>query len=342
MSQTPPQGYLNRKIAESVQDAVAQYSADHIKTIVKAAMQRYIQSFMDTQGGNRTLFEALTKAGLQYVTDKSFDPASDESLRKTQLARLFEQIRQELPCILIMDSAFDYVNMNLNGMDKVWIKDGYWHGRLHIARNMKVMVVGGARDQSSADFLHGMLSVLFGEVRWVAGGTSITGNKTNGENWCMTMGTPVLGKVSQNKVSGDPKDTIWFFDIEVPDILFEAHVVIRQEIPRVLPGTDVMNPENGYLGLTPPKIIFPNSIPINEPTQLLIDLFQPQFQQIFISDPNVAVFDPTTRMITARRLGKFRIQILKARRDTDKDLFNQQGGRTLDVVAEKEVTVQAI
>lgn len=342
MSQTPPQGYLNRKIAESVQDAVAQYSADHIKTIVKAAMQQYIQSFMDTQGGNRTLFEALTKAGLQYVTDKSFDASSDPSLRKTQLARLFEQIRQELPCILIMDSAFDYVNMNFTGLDKVWINDGYWHGRLHVARNIRIMVVGGTRDQASTDFMHGLLSILFGEAKWLAGGTAMKGNSKNGEHWCMTMGTPVLGKVSQNKVSGDPKDTIWFFDIEIPDILFEAHIVLRQKIPTVEMGTDVMNPEGGYLSLTPPRINFPSTIDINEPTQLLIDLFQPQFQEVFISDPNIAVYDPVSRMITARRLGKFRIQVMRQRRGTDQDLFNEQGGRTLDVIAEKEVTVLAV
>src|SRR5271163_2046813 len=83
MSQTPPAGYLNRKIAESVQDAIAHYSVDHIKTIVKSAIQRYIQSFMDTDGGNRELFQTITRMGLQYITDKSFDPASDPSLRKT-------------------------------------------------------------------------------------------------------------------------------------------------------------------------------------------------------------------------------------------------------------------
>lgn len=341
MSQTPPAGYLNRKIAESVQDAIAHYSVDNIKTIVKSAIQRYIQSFMDTEGGNRELFESFTKMGVQYITDKSFNPASDPTLRKTQLARLFEQVKQDLPCILIMDSAFDFVNSNWTGLDKVWIKNYEWHGRVHIARNLRILVVAGTRDQSSTDFLHGLLSILFGEMRFLAGGTRMAGNKLNGETWVMTLGNPILGKVSQNKVNGDAKDAVWFFDIEVPDILFEDYVVIKQPFYRVEPGTGVMNPP-GFLGDTPPVILFPDTIPINEPTELLIDLFQPDYQTVFISDPNIAVYEPQSQIVTGRRLGTFQIQIMRPRRDVDKSPVNEQNGNTLEIVASQEVRVTPI
>lgn len=340
MSQSPPKGYLNRKVSESIQDAVSNYTVDHIKTIVKAAIQRYIESFMDAQGGNRKLFEAITKMGLQYVTDRSFDPASDPSLRKTQIARLFEQVRQELPCILIMDSSFEYNMMNFTGIDKAWIHGTEWYGRIHISRTLKIMVVAGTRDQSSADFLHGLLSVLFGELRFLADGNALRGNRNNGETWCMTMGNPQLGKVNQNKVSSDPKDTIWFFDIEIPDILFEDHLTIKQPIYIPELGEGVMNPP-GALGDVAPIIHFPNSIPINEPTQLMIDLFQPDVQEVFISNPNIAVYDPHTRIITARRIGKFKIQVMRYRK-LDRDPVGEQTGRTFDVVAEKEVKVSAV
>lgn len=341
MSQTPPAGYLNRKIAESVQDAVAHYSVDNIKTIVKSAIQRYIQSFMDTTGGNRELFQSITRMGLQYITDKSFDPASDPSLRKTQLARLFEQIRQELPCILIMDSAFDFVNSNWNGLDRIWTLNNEWYGRIHVARNLRILIVAGTRDQSSTDFLHGLISILFGELKFLAGGTLMRGNQKNGESWVMTMGNPILGKVSQNKVNGDPKDSVWFFDIEVPDILFEDYVIIKQPFGNTYPGTDVMNPP-GLLGNTPPIIYFPDTIPINQPTQLLIDLFQPDFQTVYMSDPNVAVYEPISQYVTARGLGTFNIQIMRPRRDVDLNPINQQDGHTLEVVATKAVRVTPV
>lgn len=346
MSQTPPSGYLNRKVAESVQDAIAHYSVDNIKTIVKSAVQRYIQSFMDTNGGNRELFQSITRMGLQYITDKSFDPASDRSLRRTQLARLFEQIKQELPCILIMDSAFDYVHSNWNGIDKIWVQNHEWYGRVHIARKLNILVVAGTRDQSSTDFLHGLISILFGELKFLAGGTLIRGNLTNGETWGMTMGNPILGKVSQNKVNGDPKDSVWFFDIEVPDILFEDYVTVKQPYGRFgPPGPGVLNQPD--LADTPPVIVFPQTIPINLPTQLLITTFQPDTQKIYISNPNIAVYNPDSREITARRLGTFNIQVMRPLRSTALAASNsapvgEQTGATLEVVASQTVRVTPV
>lgn len=296
---------------------------------------------MNTDGGNRELFETFSKMGLQYITDKSFDPASDQTLRKTQLARLFEQIRQELPCILIMDSAFEYVNYNWTGIDKVWILNHEWYGRVHIARNLRINIVAGTRDQSSTDFLHGLLSILFGEMRFLAGGTRIKGNFENGETWCMTMGTPILGKVSQNKVTGDPKDSVWFFDIEVPDILFEDYIVVKQPFYRVKRGQNIMNPPTELVN-TPPVIIFPDTIAINQPTHLLMQMYQPEFQRVFVSDPNVAVYDPYSRMVTAKRLGTFKVQIMRFRRDVNNAPVNENDGHSLEVVAEKAVRVTSL
>lgn len=307
---TPPSGYLNRQIAQSVQEALANYSVDHIKTLVKSAIQRYIESFMNRDGGNRQLYEAFTKAGLQYITDKSFDASSDPTLRKTQLARLFEQVRQELPCILIMDSKFEYVPMNFTGIERSRFEGNDFYCTLQVIRSIDLMVVAGARDQSSSDFLHGMLSILFGEMRFLGGGTYMHGNRNQGETWTMTMGLPKLGKVSQNKVPEDPKDTVWFFDIEVSDILFEDQINLKIPLERVVPGTGVLNPL-AQLGDTPPVIYFPDSMVINDSIQLRVDLFQPEFQKIFISDPNIATYEPYSRMITPRKLGTFDIQVMK-------------------------------
>ncbi len=339
MSQPPPQGYLNRKIAESVQDAIGHYSVDHIKTIVKASIQRYIESFMQTEGGNRSLFAAMTKQGLQFVVDKSFDPASDSTLRKLQVARLFEQIRKQLPCLLIVDSSFNFVPTNWIGMDRTWVKGREWHTSIHIARSLNISIVGGARDQSTADFLHGLISVLFGEMRFIAGGNSIGGNIRNGETWRMTMGNPVVGKISEDMVTDDPKDKIWFFEIEIPDILFEDNILIKQDIGQTRFGEGIMNPDDGYLGNIPPRIEFPNQIRIDEPTMLLIDLLRPNYHRIFVSDPNVAVYNPDTRMITARRAGTFEIQIMRPLQKALNEVYGEQTGRDLEVVARKSVTV---
>jgi hypothetical protein len=338
MSNTPPNGYLNRKIAQSTQEALAQYTADHIKTIVKSTIQKYIASFMDTTGGNRDLFKTITKMGLQFVTDKSFDAASDTTVRKTQLARLFEQIRQELPCILIMDSSFEYVPANFTGLDRTWIKSPNWYGAIQIVRQMSVMVVAGTRDQSSTDMLHSLLSVLFGEMRFLAQGTLLTGNRNIGETWSMTMGIPRLGKVTQSRVPEDPKDTIWFFDIEIGDILFEDRVVVSVPLVEASVGSGVMN-SSIYLADTVPTINFPDTIAINQPEQLRINYFQPITQKIIISDPNIAVYEPQSMMVSARKLGSFQIQVLRLRSPQNPPPAGDNSGSTYEVVASKTIQV---
>jgi hypothetical protein len=339
MTTAPPSGYLNRKIAQSTQEAIAAYTADHIKTIVKSAVQRYIESFMNTDGGNRKLYESITKMGLQFITDKSFDPASDTTLRKTQLARLFEQIRQELPCILIMDSSFEYVPANFTGLDKTWIKNQTWYGAIQIVRTLSIMVVAGTRDQSSTDMLHSLLSVLFGEMRFLAGGTLIRGNRNLGENWSITMGTPRLGKVSQSRVPEDPKDTIWFTDIEIGDIIFDDRITISVPLASAQLGQGVLKPSIS-LGDTPPVINFPATIPMNQPTQLYINYLQPSLHKIFITDPNVAVFDPQSKQITARQLGTFNIQVMRARAPSQPPgPLGDQTGNTFEVIASQTVVV---
>jgi hypothetical protein len=343
MSQTPPPtGYMNRKIAESVQEAVANRSMDHIKTIVKAAIQRYIESFMNTQGGNRKIFEVLTKLGLQYITDKSFDQASDPTLRKTQLARLFEQVRRELPAILIVDSEFEYIQSNFTGIDRAYIQNNFWYGTVQVVRRLKISIVVGTRDQTSTDFLHGLLSILFGELLFISHGTRMTGNTNLGESWVIGMGNPVLGNITQARVNEDPKDTIWSFVIDLPNVLYEDHVTIKQPIDVLEqpPGPGVVN---GFANVTP-IIYAPNTIPINQSVKLLFQYFQPLQHSVIIDNPNIATYNPTTQEFSPRRLGTCNIQVVigpLATRVVQNQPFNQQTGTVTEVVAQKQITITA-
>lgn len=336
MSQTPPSGYLNRKIAQSADEAVSQHTADHIKTIVKATIQKYIESFFNQDGGNRELFKTLSKTGLQYITDKSFDAASDPTLRKTQLARMFEQVRQELPCILIMDSGFEYVHQNWTGLDRVWQNGRDWYASVLISRTMKITIAVGTRDQSSTDFLHGLLSVLFGEFRFISQGQRITGNQEIGETWVVKIGTPTLGTITQQPVNEDPKDRVWMFNIDLEQVLFEDTVSFKQKLPTYVAGTGSIN--NPDLGATPPIIHMPDTIPINQPTRVLFEMFQPDIHRIIIVDPNVATINLAARTVSPRRLGTTQLQIVRQRPDNEGNEADQTGSKDV-VVASKTFTI---
>ena len=336
----PPSGYLNRKVAQSIQEAVQNYTVDHIKTIVKSGIQRYIESFMSQQGGNRTLYETFTKMGLQYIVDKSFDPASDPTLRKTQLARLFEQIHRELPAILIVDSAFEYIPANFTGIDRAYTQQNYWYGTVQIVRQLTCSVIAATRDQSSTDFLQGLLSVMFGELRFLGGGTRIEGNRSLGETWVMMLGNPKLGTVTQDTVTEDPKDKIWSFTIEVPDILFEDSITIKQAMDRS-GGAGQLNGVNpaDYITNIPPVIYAPDTLPINESVKILFSIFQPEFHRVILSDPNIATFEPQSQTFTPRRLGSVEIQVIRNTKPLGTGNFNEQSGAIYDVVARKTIRI---
>jgi hypothetical protein len=339
MSTTPPPGYLNRKIAQSADEALAQYTADHIKTIVKSTIQKYVASFFNRDGGNRDLFKTISKQGLQYITDQSFDASSDPTLRKTQLARMFEQVRQELPCILIVDSGFEYIHQNWTGLDRVWFSNNEWYGSILITRNLKITLAVGTRDQSSTDFLHGLLSVLFGEFRFVAGGQRITGNYEIGETWVVKIGTPTLGTVTQQALQDDPKDRIWMFNIELDNVLFEDTASFKQPMDTFgPPGNGVMNEPK--LGWAPPIIHCPGTIPINQSVHVLFELLQPNIHEIIVQDPNIATFETQTRTLSPRRLGSTELQVVRIRDDADNQYNNQTGSKYV-VVASQSIRIVA-
>jgi hypothetical protein len=331
---------MTRKVAQSVQEAAALYSIDNIKEIVKASLQRYIESFMNLDGQNRPFLESISKLGLTYVTDQSFDQDSDRTLRKTQLARMFEQIRQQLPCILIVDSKFEYVPANFTGIEAVYINQGYWYGTLQIVRNLTISVVGATRDQASANFLHGLLSVLFGELRFLAHGTRMTGNWEKGETWAVTMGLPELGNVTRQAVTDDPKDSIWSFSIEVKDMLFEDRVTLKMPMEKWGPTADgALNTPD--LGKTPPIIHAPDTIALNDPTRIFFEMLQPGVHKVIISNPNIATINPNSYILSPRMLGTCDIQVIRPVDTLNQGAVNSQTGATQQVVASKTIRIVA-
>jgi hypothetical protein len=331
---------LNRKIAQSMEEAVQSYTVDHIKMLVKAGIQRYIESFMNKDGGNRSLYETFTKLGLSYITDKSFDPTSDPTLRKLQLARLFEQIHQQLPAILIVDSEFKIVPMNFTGLQRARTQNGYWYGTVQVIRELSISVVAGTVAQSNTDFLQGLLSTMFGELKWLAGGTRMTGNRDLGETWVMTMGVPQFTSITQTPVGESPTDRVWSTTVEIPNVLFEDCIIIQQKLDRnggIQGG--IMNPPGGDITNVVPIINAPTTIPMNQSTLVSITKFQPKTQRIVISDPNIATYEPKSRTLTPRRLGTFQLQVLKQRTTVGTGGFDNQDGASYDVVAYQTIKV---
>ena len=181
MAETPPQdGYIFRAAPKSVQEAVSRASHDRIKSITKQAVQHYIQEFLDTTGGKRSITEAVGSLSQLFITDTD-TLTTDPTLRPTQLARYFNDIRARLPAILIVDSGMEWVDPGLNVLDQAtgfgekgaFGQNLKWQGQFPLTFNIPITIIAAAGDQESADALGSFLTLVFGPLRNISGGSRI-------------------------------------------------------------------------------------------------------------------------------------------------------------------------
>src|SRR6185369_11518533 len=103
--------------------------------------------FLDTTGINRQYTRAVSPAALQYVTDKSLQDSIDPTKKPVQLARMFNDIRQKLPAIMIIDAGLIWEEPGLGGgLERVSAIDGKWQGWYRICARVNVVVAAVAQD----------------------------------------------------------------------------------------------------------------------------------------------------------------------------------------------------
>jgi hypothetical protein len=335
MTDSAPRGYIFRGAAQSVQEAVSRASHDRIKSITKQAIQHYIEQFMNTDGVKRSITEAVGSLSQLFITDLD-TCTTDPTLRPTQLARYYQDIRERLPAILIVDSGMEYVDPGLNVIDHATSLGGAWQGQFPLTFDIPITIICAAPDQESADALGSFLTLVFGPLRNLAGGQRITGRDDKGDTWEVRLPLTFTPSPTTNSaINDDPKDSVWAMTIDMI-VQFEDRILLEQDVvtitsPAGMQGQDVQNANlNEDL---PPVIDFPDEIKLNTQYQIRVTYLQDR-QRVALSDGNIATFDPETLVLTARRLGSFDIQILDRR-------HRQSSGAALapEVAATKTVTV---
>lgn len=323
-----PQGYVFKPIPHSVQESISSASNDRVKTITKASIQGYIKTFMDSMGSNRKLMEAITKQGLQYITDKSFSQDDDPTKRHTQLVRFFNEVKESLPAILIVDQGIKYVPQTLGQVDSARIINGKWQGQFPIIRQVPLKIIVATRDEESTDLLQSLMGLMFGELRNLAGGQRITGNVEQGDRWVVTLPLDFESDpVEMADITDDPKDKVWYSGVSITPV-FEDRIIIEQPMERVEQGNFIVNSSPDM----PPAIDFPDTVSINQKVRLFVSNLQKHYK-IVLDNSNVALLDQNKLIITPRQLGKFKIKIIDPTKRADEPLIGPK------LLVEKEVTV---
>jgi len=152
-------------------EVISRSSKDHILDITKGALASFIFQFFSSEDGRATL-EALSPDSVKFFIDRSFSEAEDPDKVRVQLASFYEEVRQHLPSILIVDSACVPVNLGFNPIHNNHVVEGDLISEFNIARRISLVIAIAAGDETTCSKLLTLLQFLFQDFRHFLGGVS--------------------------------------------------------------------------------------------------------------------------------------------------------------------------
>ncbi len=324
--------FIGRPKPRSVAEAVSLDSHDRIVSIAKTALQSYIASFMDTNGINRHITETVSRQALQYVTDKSLANSPDPYYKPTQLARMFNDIRQAVPAILVIDSGLDWIEPGLGGgFERASVKDGKWQGWYRIIADIPVVVAVVSQDVETTTFLQNVLAIFFKQLRREAGGNRMF---KEGDTWEVRLPTNFSATVgAATNVANDPRDQLWAATIELV-LQAEDLFCVEKQIVRTEIDGGVVNEPN-LASKYPPIIDIPEAVRIQDGPFMAVISQLNDNHRIVISNPQVATIDVQAMLVTPQRTGSFDLMVI----DTTQRVNDAPAKWGYKVVASKTVTV---
>lgn len=306
----PPDAVTRPKIRTQAQ-TTRQYSNDKIKTLTKLKIQEYLESFFNTTGVNNDLLSIVSPRFINYNTDKSFDPATDPTERKLQIARYFAELKNVLPSILVVDGGINVVPDTIGQVSSVLVCDGEWQGKYPIFRRIPIVIIGAARDVEEADEISGVISLMFNELRNIGCGSHIRGKPDEFENWVITLpnGPVDVGALSEADVPNDPIEKIWYTET-VMDVFYQDMIEIKIQIPEAgLEGSLTNIPDARTTSRTAPIIkISSDTISINSQEQIVIQNYQDRYR-VILSDSKVATIS-SDFVLSPRGFGTVTIKVI--------------------------------
>jgi len=312
---------------KSREQAKRLFSNDKIKNFTKLKLQEYVESFFNT-GFNHSLLSTVSPRFIHYNISKSFDPKIDPTQRRLQIARYFNELRNIIPSILIVDGGVNPIAQSIGLISDASISNQVWRGYYPILRSIPIVIIAAARDMDEADEMSGVISLMFNELRNLAGGSYISGKWEEGENWVINLpNAPVeVGALSDIAIEGDPIEKIWYAEASL-EVIFQDTLAIKENVASAEFGGSFVGDSDLSI-IKKPIIYVPAIISLNEQVIVRIENFQDNYR-IVLSDSNIATISYTMKL-TPRRPGKVTIRII----DTAK-MYNPDGG----LVVSKDIEI---
>jgi len=306
-----PTNYLTKHVPRSVKEVLDVASQDRVLSIVKNSILNYVRAFMDTMGVNRAIAEELGSSTLQYITDLTLPTNLDPALRPTQLAVMSEQLTQKIPAIIVQETALpEWVSSGLGQKDSDSYLGADQVNQFAFIFKCQIQIAVVTNDQASTQDLSTLISLMFGPLQNLAGGSRIKSDDPK-SNWVITLPlvlpAPTLTPVA---LEGDNIEKFWVGQLPL-EVRYESKAAIRITQDTVKSVTGVVAPPQFN---PPPEISLPATVLLNSEFQVGAQFME--LRDKIVVDPKVNFgvswenLDAANVKIKTLKLGAFDVLVL--------------------------------
>ena len=231
MVATKPPDFIYQDIPRSTAEAVQQNAYEESLNLVKSAIQHYLYQFFSPTGKYRRLVESVCPTVGQFITDIRIPRPGDDidpTKYKIQIQRMWQGLRQRLPCIIISETGWTQQNSlsNIAGGISVPGTDGMQRSPLWLSNFLmgSIEILVGSKDSHTTGQITSQLINIFGSLRELTKESILKPQTyTGGSTWEVRL--PMnqdIGARERINIGDDPIDSIWTATISLDNVHFEG------------------------------------------------------------------------------------------------------------------------
>lgn len=347
-----PEDFIFKDIPRTKKEAISRTAEARVTMTVKSALQSYLQRYFDTNGVHRNQLSLTAGFTVNYETRISGPRDNDDpTIYEIQLARYWQELRQNFPCILIVDTGFERTPAGLGGItDSTQVNAFFSKVELAMIATVPIELQVAAMDETSASDLRDALMYIFGVLTHLNKGHVIRSERPE-DRWEVRIPlTETSSGLERRNVGDDPKDSFWTTTVGL-EMVFEGLSTIGfdRQIPQEelqdgsLVGVGVgagsavrfgvaYEVGDQYSGVVPlgfrlsdgkcvpradtqptlDSITVPDTINLHQDTPIQAEWI-PAWAQFVSDDPRIALVDPSTCTIHPKRPGSFTLHLMDPR-----------------------------
>lgn len=210
------QSEVFQDLFQSHEEQAKHFSPQEFVRVTKSVCQTYVSKCFNDPSVAEILpiISEIKKFNFQM---HSLDPSID---RQMQLVRMWNELKQSLPCIVINDNGHTYIPSGLEHSETTQYKDeeGRTRNALTVRSIFKIPIdlLIGTTDRDSTNLIHNAVALVFGPFRQILSGSElnyrgsiVTGDKKVG-SWQVTLPKIYTATgATRLPIGDDPKDSIW-------------------------------------------------------------------------------------------------------------------------------------